>query len=86
MACLRDALGQTLAHGYEHHIERLMADGLFASMVGVEPQHVHARYLAVYVDAVEWVDLPNTLGMRQFADDGPMAPSPTSPLANTSSA
>lgn len=76
MACLRDALAQTLAHGYAHHIQRLMVTGLFALMYGVQPQQVHAWYLAVYVDAVEWVELPNTLGMSQYADGGLMASKP----------
>jgi deoxyribodipyrimidine photolyase-related protein len=77
MACLRDALGQTLQHGYAHHIQRLMVTGLFALMYGVQPQQVHAWYLAVYVDAVEWVELPNTLGMSQYADGGLMASKPS---------
>lgn len=76
MACLRDALSQTLAHGYAHHIQRLMITGLFALMMGVEPRQVHAWYLAVYVDAVEWVELPNTLGMSQYADGGLMGSKP----------
>ncbi len=76
MACLRDALQQTLQHGYAHHIQRLMVTGLFALMLGVQPQQVHAWYLAVYVDAVEWVELPNTLGMSQYADGGLMASKP----------
>jgi deoxyribodipyrimidine photolyase-related protein len=76
MNCLRDAIGQTLAHGYAHHIQRLMVTGLFAMLLGVRPQEVHRWYLAVYVDAVEWVELPNTLGMSQFADGGVMASKP----------
>jgi deoxyribodipyrimidine photolyase-related protein len=64
------------AHGYAHHIQRLMVTGLFALMFGVQPQQVHAWYLAVYVDAVEWVELPNTLGMSQYADGGLMASKP----------
>ena len=76
MACLHDALAQTLAHGYAHHIQRLMVTGLFALMYGVQPQQAHAWYLAVYVDAVEWVELPNTLGMSQYADGGLMASKP----------
>ncbi len=76
MACLADALKQTLQHGYAHHIQRLMVTGLFALMYGVQPQQVHAWYLAVYVDAVEWVELPNTLGMSQYADGGVMASKP----------
>ncbi len=76
MACLRDALTQTLTHGYAHHIQRLMVTGLYALLLGVRPQAVHAWYLGVYVDAVEWVELPNTLGMSQFADGGLMASKP----------
>ena len=76
MNCLRDAVGQTLEHGYAHHIQRLMVTGLFALLFGVEPKRVHEWYLAVYVDAVEWVELPNTLGMSQFADGGVMASKP----------
>jgi deoxyribodipyrimidine photolyase-related protein len=76
MACLRDAIGQTLQHGYAHHIQRLMVTGLFALMYGVDPKQVHGWYLSVYVDAVEWVELPNTLGMSQYADGGVMASKP----------
>ncbi len=76
MACLRDTLSQTLSHGYANHIQRLMVTGLYALMLGVRPQQVHAWYLAVYVDAVEWVELPNTLGMSQYADGGLMASKP----------
>jgi deoxyribodipyrimidine photolyase-related protein len=76
IACLRDALAQTLEHGYANHIQRLMVTGLFALMFGVEPRQVHAWYLAVYVDAVEWVELPNTLGMSQYADGGVMGSKP----------
>ena len=76
MACLADAIGQTLRHGYAQHIQRLMVTGLYALLLGVSPQAVHAWYLAVYVDAVEWVELPNTLGMSQAADGGLMASKP----------
>lgn len=76
MACLRDAITQTLEHGYAHHIQRLMVTGLYALLLGVEPGQLHAWYLSVYVDAVEWVELPNTLGMSQYADGGLMASKP----------
>jgi deoxyribodipyrimidine photolyase-related protein len=76
MACMADALSQTLQHGYAHHIQRLMVTGLFALLLGVEPLQVHEWYLAVYVDAVEWVELPNTLGMSQYADGGRMTSKP----------
>ncbi len=76
MVCLADALKQTLKLGYAHHIQRLMVTGLYALMFGVRPREVHRWYLAVYVDAVEWVELPNTLGMSQHADGGLMASKP----------
>jgi deoxyribodipyrimidine photolyase-related protein len=76
MACLRDAITQTLRHGYAHHIQRLMVTGLYALLLGVAPKQIHAWYLAVYVDAVEWVEVPNTLGMSQYADGGLMASKP----------
>ena len=76
MVCLREVLGQTLHYGYAHHIQRLMVTGLFCLLLGVRPQQVHAWYLAVYVDAVEWVELPNTLGMSQYADGGYLASKP----------
>ncbi len=76
MACLRAALTQTLQYAYAHHIQRLMVTGLFCLLLGVEPRAVHEWYLAVYADAVEWVELPNTLGMSQYADGGWLASKP----------
>lgn len=75
-ACLKAAIGQTLEHGYAHHIQRLMVTGLYGLLLGVDPKALHEWYLAVYVDAVEWVELPNTLGMSQYADGGLMASKP----------
>ncbi|MCX7815457.1 MAG: cryptochrome/photolyase family protein [Tepidimonas ignava] len=76
LACLRDALTQTLRLGYAHHIQRLMVIGLYALLLGVEPRQISDWFLAVYVDAVEWVELPNVIGMGQFADGGRMASKP----------
>ena len=76
LVCLREALEQTLHLGYAHHIQRLMILGLHALLLGVEPKAIHAWFLAVYVDAVEWVELPNVLGMSQYADGGIMASKP----------
>ncbi len=76
MTCLAQAVGQTLRLGYAHHIQRLMVTGLFAQLLGVEPRAIHAWYLGIYVDAVEWVELPNVLGMSQYADGGRMASKP----------
>jgi deoxyribodipyrimidine photolyase-related protein len=76
MACLKDALDHTLRLGYSHHIQRLMVTGLYTLLYGVHPTRVHEWYLSVYVDAVEWVEVPNTIGMSQFADGGLMASKP----------
>jgi deoxyribodipyrimidine photolyase-related protein len=65
-----------LTDRYAHHIQRLMVTGLYAQLIGVDPRAVHEWYLAVYVDAVEWVELPNVLGMSQYADGGAMASKP----------
>lgn len=70
MACMRDTIGQTLKHGYAHHIQRLMVTGQFALLAEVAPQQVADWYLAVYVDAIEWVELPNVAGMALFANGG----------------
>jgi deoxyribodipyrimidine photolyase-related protein len=67
---MRQCVGQTLAHGYAHHIQRLMITGQFALLAEIEPQQVSDWYLAVYVDAVEWVELPNVAGMALHADGG----------------
>lgn len=76
MRCLRETIGQTLNYGYAHHIQRLMVTGLYALLLGVRPREIHEWYLAVYVDAVEWAELPNVIGMSQFADGGTMATKP----------
>lgn len=76
MVCLADSIAQTLRFGYAHHIQRLMVTGLYGLLLGVKPQSMHEWYLAVYVDAIEWVELPNTLGMSQFGDGGLMASKP----------
>jgi len=76
MRCLHETITQTLEFGYAHHIQRLMVLGLYTLLLGVRPEEVHKWFLAVYVDAVEWVELPNTLGMSQYADGGVMASKP----------
>jgi deoxyribodipyrimidine photolyase-related protein len=70
MNCMRQAIKQTLEHGYAHHIQRLMVTGNFALIAGIVPQEVCDWYLAVYVDAIEWVELPNTAGMALYANGG----------------
>ncbi len=76
MACLAHAVGQTRDDAYAHHIQRLMVTGNFALLAGVDPARVHEWYLAVYWDAIEWVEAPNTVGMSQFADGGVVGSKP----------
>ena len=76
MSCLNDCIQQTLSTGYNHHIQRLMVTGLYTLMLGVNPKQVHEWFLSMYVDAVEWVEMPNVIGMSQFADGGVMGSKP----------
>ncbi|MDW3223090.1 MAG: cryptochrome/photolyase family protein [Paracoccaceae bacterium] len=76
MRCLSKAVEQTQQEAYAHHIQRLMITGNFALLAGIDPTAVHQWYLAVYMDAFEWVEAPNTVGMSQFADGGIIASKP----------
>ncbi|MBB3212098.1 deoxyribodipyrimidine photolyase-related protein [Herbaspirillum sp. Sphag1AN] len=76
MRCMANAIGDSLTHAHAHHIQRLMVIGNFALLAGLDPQALHHWYLGVYIDAFEWVELPNTLGMSQFADGGMLATKP----------
>jgi deoxyribodipyrimidine photolyase-related protein len=76
MACVKAAVTQTKREAYAHHIQRLMVTGNFALIAGIDPHALHEWYLAVYADAYEWVELPNTIGMSQFADGGLLASKP----------
>ena len=70
MKCMRLAIEQSLDYAYAHHIQRLMITGNFCLLAGIDPAEVDAWYLGVYIDALEWVEMPNTRGMSQFADGG----------------
>ena len=76
MNCLGQVVAQTREEAYAHHIQRLMVTGNFATLAGIDPAQVHEWYLAVYADAYEWVEAPNTVGMSQFADGGVIASKP----------
>ncbi len=76
MACVAAAIGQSLQHAYAHHIQRLMVIGNFALLAGLHPTALHQWYLGIYIDAFEWVEAPNTLGMSQWADGGKLATKP----------
>ena len=76
MSCMATVVKQTQLYAYSHHIQRLMITGNFALLAGLDPKAVCEWYLAVYLDAYEWVELPNTLGMALYADGGCMASKP----------
>ena len=70
MSCMKEAIGQSLDFAYAHHIQRLMITGTFGLLSGINPDDMDAWYLGIYIDAVEWVEMPNTRGMSQYADGG----------------
>lgn len=76
MRCLSEAITQSLNDAHAHHIQRLMVIGNFGVLAGLDPHALHQWYLGIYIDAFEWVELPNTLGMSQFADGGVLATKP----------
>ena len=76
MRCVATVIDQTRRIAHAHHIQRLMVTGNFALLAGIDPHEVHEWYLAVYADAFEWVEMPNTIGMSQYADGGLMASKP----------
>ena len=76
MRCLAESIGNSLEYAHAHHIQRLMVIGNFALLAGLDPHALHRWYLGIYIDAFEWVELPNTLGMSQFADGGLLASKP----------
>ena len=76
MRCMSEAIKNTLETAYSHHIQRLMITGNFALLTGINPKEIERWYLAVYADAVEWVEMPNTLGMAVYADGGKIASKP----------
>jgi deoxyribodipyrimidine photolyase-related protein len=76
MHCVSESLRNTFENGYAHHIQRLMVTGNLALLTGVTPREICDWYLAVYVDAYDWVELPNTLGMVMHADGGYLGSKP----------
>lgn len=76
MRCMAECIGTTRRNAYAHHIQRLMVTGNFALLAGVEPAQIEEWYLAVYIDAFDWVELPNTHGMVMHADGGRLGSKP----------
>lgn len=65
-----------LTYGYTHHIERLMVMGNFMLLSMTNPHDVYKWFMSMYVDAYDWVMVPNIYGMSQFADGGTFATKP----------
>jgi deoxyribodipyrimidine photolyase-related protein len=82
MNCMKQCISNSLDHAYAHHIQRLMVIGNFSLLAGLNPDAVDEWYLGVYADAIEWVELPNTRGMSQFADGGIVGTKPYVSSAN----
>ena len=76
LACVQQAIDPSLDYAYSHPIQRLMFSGNIAMLAGKDPDQVDQWYLGIYIDAIEWVELPNTRGMSQFADGGLIATKP----------
>ncbi|WP_194435667.1 cryptochrome/photolyase family protein [Vibrio fluminensis] len=74
--CVRQAVKQSLKYAYAHHIQRLMITGNFCLITEIDPDQVDAWYLGIYIDAIEWVEMPNTRGMALFADGGVVGTKP----------
>ncbi|WP_339613641.1 cryptochrome/photolyase family protein [uncultured Rubinisphaera sp.] len=70
MECVRQSMKSVINHGYSHHIHRLMVLGNLSMLAGVDPYKFHEWHMAMYLDAIDWVSLPNTLGMSQYGDGG----------------
>ena len=82
MNCMSHAIKQSLEYAYAHHIQRLMVTGNFMLLAGIHPDEADAWYLGIYIDAIEWVEMPNTRGMSQFADGGIVGTKPYVSSAN----
>jgi deoxyribodipyrimidine photolyase-related protein len=76
MQCLQTSIQETIDHGYNHHIQRLMVLSNYANLAEVRPQAVNAWFNEMYIDSSEWVVAANVLGMGLHADGGKMSTKP----------
>lgn len=82
MLCLNEALTDTLETAYAHHIQRLMILGNFALIAGFEPVATNDWFWAMFIDAYDWVMVPNVIGMTLHADGGYVGTKPYAASAN----
>lgn len=71
-----DVIKKVNNHAYAHHIERLMVVGNFMLLCGIHPSEVYKWYMSLFIDAYDWVMVPNVYGMSQFSDLGSMVTKP----------
>ncbi|NGP75876.1 cryptochrome/photolyase family protein [Balneolaceae bacterium YR4-1] len=76
MHCMKQSLKPVIEQGYSHHIQRLMVLSNFSNLTKTDPRELNEWFRFAYVDAHEWVVLPNVLGMSTFADGGVLASKP----------
>ncbi|MAL18978.1 MAG: cryptochrome/photolyase family protein [Balneola sp.] len=76
MNCMSECLKPVIKEGYSHHIPRLMVLSNFSNLTETDPRELNRWFHLAYVDAYEWVVLPNVLGMSTFADGGVLASKP----------
>ena len=76
MSCIKSVIGRVEERSYAHHIERLMVLGNFALIAGINPQQLTRWMWDSFIDAAEWVMVPNVIGMSQYADGGMLATKP----------
>ncbi|MTI20542.1 cryptochrome/photolyase family protein [Fulvivirga sp. RKSG066] len=65
-----DVIKKVLNNGYNHHIERLMVMGNFMLLCEFDPDEIYRWFMEMYIDAYDWVMVPNVYGMTQYADGG----------------
>ncbi len=82
MNCIRHIANRVIDDAYSHHIERLMVVCNFCLLAGIDPQAVAEWFLCFYIDAYDWVVLPNVIGMGLNADGGKTATKPYIASAN----
>jgi deoxyribodipyrimidine photolyase-related protein len=82
MHCLADVLESVRATGYAHHIQRLMILGNFALLAGVDPVATNDWFWSMFIDAYDWVMVPNVVGMALHADGGEVGTKPYAASAN----
>jgi deoxyribodipyrimidine photolyase-related protein len=76
MSCMKSVVHNVQQRSYAHHIERLMVLGNFSLIAGINPQQLTKWMWENFIDAAEWVMVPNVIGMSQFADGGMLATKP----------